>query len=137
MKTKKIHHIGIVVADLAKAKRIFGDLFGMKLDHEESSDVWNVNAAFYWCGDVLLELLEPTGPGVDMDFLEERGGGLHHICYEIDDADTAYQELSGHFGMASDGPVPGNSNSRVFFLKAEDIFQIETEFLEPAKKQAE
>ena len=135
MKTHKIHHIGIVVPDLAKAKMVFGDLFGMKYDHEESSDVWNVNAAFYWCGDVLIELLEPTGPGVDQDFLDERGGGLHHICYIIDDADKAYEELSHHFGMASDGPEPGNSGSRIFFLKAEDVFNIETEFLEPKKEE--
>ena len=133
MKAKKIHHIGIVVPDLEAAKHLFGELLGMDYDHEESSDVWNVKAAFYRCGESLIEVMEPTGPGVDQDFLDRTGGGIHHVCYEIDDADQAYAELSRRLRVEGDGPQPGNSGSRIFFLNAEDTFHIETELLEPGK----
>lgn len=133
MKANKIHHIGIVIPDLEAGKRLFGDLFGMEFDHEESSDVWNVKAAFYRCGESLIELLQPIGPGVDQDFLDRTGGGIHHICYQVDDIEEAYRTASQQVGV-DDGPQPGNGGSRIFFLKPEDVFNIETELLEPKRE---
>lgn len=133
MKPSKIDHVGIVVADLERAKYVFGTLFGMEFDHEEVVDTWNVKAAFFRCGASLIELLEPIGPGVDQDFLDQTGGGLHHICYQVDDIDQAYQELSKTMRITSDSPQPGNGGSRVFFLEPDDVFHIETEFLELPK----
>ena len=134
MKARKIDHVGIVIADLEKAKWVFGELLGMEFDHEEVMDAWNVKAAFFRCGESLIELLQPIGPGIDQDFLDRTGGGLHHICYEVDSIDQAYQELSQHMRITSDGPLPGNGGSRIFFLEPEDIFHIETEFMEPKRE---
>ncbi len=133
MKVKQINHVAIVVPDLEKARHFYGEILGLPFDHEESSDVWNVKALFYWCGNILLELLYPTGPGVDMDFLEKTGGGLHHICYEVDNIEEAFDTLKSSIGTQTEEILPGASDSRIFFLKTENVGNVETELVQCAK----
>ncbi len=130
MKITKIDHIGIVVESLDKGKHIFSDLLGMEFDHEEIMEDWNVRAGFFRCGDVMLELLEPIGPGEDQEFLDMYGGGLHHICFETDDIDEAFAKTKEVLHPKTDTTLPGNSGSRIFFVDEKRIFNIRTEFLE-------
>ena len=132
MKAKKINHVAIIIPDLDEARHFYGEVLGLPFDHEESSDVWNVTALFYWCGDVLLELLYPTGPGVDMDFLNESGGGIHHIAYEVDDIEEAFASMKDTYGTQTDEILPGASDSRIFFLKTENVGNVETELVQSA-----
>ncbi len=83
---KKIDHIAIVVKDIDKTIKAYGDMFGFKLlDKREfgggESIVANIKA-----GDITLELFQPTKEGTAFDkFLKETGGGLHHISFLTDD----------------------------------------------------
>ena len=91
--------------------------------------------AFLPAGDVLVELLEPIGPGMILDFLATRGEGLHHICYEVSDIGQALEEAGRTLSLRDRTPRPGAGGSLVAFLDPLSIFGVETEFVEhPGKK---
>jgi methylmalonyl-CoA/ethylmalonyl-CoA epimerase len=90
---KKIHHIGIVVRSLEEGYRFYRDALGLPLQKEAIVQEQGVRAALLTLGDCEIELLEPIDPqGGVARFLERRGEGLHHICFETDDIDA---ELAG------------------------------------------
>jgi methylmalonyl-CoA epimerase len=90
---KKVHHVGIVVRSLEEGCRFYRDILGLPLHKEATIEEQGVKAALLTLGDCEIELLEPIDPqgGVGR-FLERRGEGLHHICFETDDIEG---ELAG------------------------------------------
>jgi len=86
---KKIHHVGIVVADLEKAMSFWRDLLGLALVKTAVVQDQGVKAALLKAGESEIELLEPIAAesGVGK-FLARRGGGLHHVCFETEDVDS-------------------------------------------------
>ena len=90
---KKIHHVGIVVRSLEDGYRFYRDTLGLPLHKEATVQEQGVKAALLTLGDFEIELLEPIDPqGGVARFLERRGEGLHHICFETDDIEA---ELGG------------------------------------------
>ena len=83
---KKIHHVGIVVPDLASAMSFWRDLLGLALVKTAVVQDQGVKAALLKAGESEIELLEPLAAenGVGK-FLARRGGGLHHVCFETED----------------------------------------------------
>ena len=83
---KKIHHIGIVVRDLEEAYRFYRDTLGLHVHKTAEVKDQGVKAALLTVGHSEIELLEPINEsGGVAKFLEKRGEGLHHICFETDD----------------------------------------------------
>lgn len=83
---KKIHHVGIVVRSLDEAYRFYRDTLGLKVHKEATVEDQGVKAALLTIGNSEIELLEPINEhGGVAKFLEKRGEGLHHICFETDD----------------------------------------------------
>jgi methylmalonyl-CoA/ethylmalonyl-CoA epimerase len=81
-----IHHVGIAVRSLAEAYRFYRDALGLPLIHEAEVPEQGVRAALLAAGDSEVELLEPLGAGSGMaKFIERRGEGLHHVCFETPD----------------------------------------------------
>jgi methylmalonyl-CoA/ethylmalonyl-CoA epimerase len=90
---KRVHHIGIVVRSLEEAYPFYRDALGLPLHKETTIEEQGVRAALLTLGDCEIELLEPIDPqGGVARFLERRGEGLHHICFETDDIEA---ELAG------------------------------------------
>lgn len=86
---KKIHHIGIVVRSLDEAYAFYRDTLGLPVHKEATVEDQGVRAALLTIGDSEIELLEPINEnGGVAKFLEKRGEGLHHICFETDDVDA-------------------------------------------------
>jgi methylmalonyl-CoA/ethylmalonyl-CoA epimerase len=82
----RIHHIGLVVRDLTTAYRFWRDAVGLEVHKEATVPDQGVKAALLPCGETEIELLEPIDPqGGVAKFLEKRGEGLHHLCFEADD----------------------------------------------------
>ncbi|WP_319521958.1 VOC family protein [uncultured Desulfosarcina sp.] len=129
---KKIDHIGIIVKDIEEGKKQFSDGLGLEMESEEISHEYNCKIAFFPCGEVMLELVEPLGPGAILDFLEKCGGGLHHICYRVANIEETMKKTSKNFILKDKEPRPGAQGSKVFFLDPESILNIETEFVERA-----
>lgn len=130
---QKIDHLGLVVNDLTEGIRLFRDGLGLELQSEEYNPEFNCKLAFFRCGEVMLELIEPTGPGPSREFLHKTGGGFHHICYEVGDIKRAMEFMKKNFILRDKNPRAGAGGSKVFFLEPESVFNIETEFVELKK----
>lgn len=83
---RKIHHVGIVVRNLDDAYKFYRDVLGLHVHKEAVVEDQGVKAALLTIGTSEIELLEPINQtGGVAKFLERRGEGLHHICFETDD----------------------------------------------------
>ena len=92
----KIHHVGIAVHDLDEALRFYRDTLGLHVQAQETIEDQGVRAAFLTIGESEIELLEPTSPEANMaKFLERKGEGLHHICFQTRDVDGDLETLTG------------------------------------------
>ena len=92
---KKIAHIGIAVKDLEKAKHLFSNIFGLELLNEEAVDEYQLRLADLKLGDIEIELLEGMSEDSAITkFIEKRGEGIQHICFEVDDIHAALTELT-------------------------------------------
>jgi methylmalonyl-CoA epimerase len=91
---KKVHHVGIVVRDMEQAMRFYRDTLGLPVHKLETIEEQGVKAALLTLGDSEIELLEPVVPdnGVAR-YLESRGEGLHHVCFEVDSVDRDLDAL--------------------------------------------
>ena len=82
----KIHHVGIVVRSLDEAYAFYRDALSLPVHKESVIQDQGVRAALLTIGESEIELLEPIASGTGVArFLEQRGEGLHHLCFETDD----------------------------------------------------
>ena len=90
----KIHHIGIAVRSLDEALEFYRDTFGLHLHAQDTIEDQGVKAALLTMGQSEIELLEPTRPDSAVGrFLERKGEGLHHICFQTPDVDGELEAL--------------------------------------------
>jgi methylmalonyl-CoA/ethylmalonyl-CoA epimerase len=93
---KRVHHVGLVVQDLASGYALWRDTLGLPLVREAEVKDQGVRAALLACGSVEIELLEPTMPDRPVGrFLETHGEGLHHLCFESDDVARDVKRFDG------------------------------------------
>ncbi len=85
-KITKINHVAIAVKDIDESLVFWRDILGMDLHHTEDVPSQKAVVAFLPTGDSEVELVRPTvdDSGV-AKFIAERGGGIHHLCMEVDD----------------------------------------------------
>jgi methylmalonyl-CoA/ethylmalonyl-CoA epimerase len=90
----KIHHIGIAVHSLDDALKFYRDTLGLHVHAEDTLEDQGVRAALLTIGQSEIELLEPTRPDSGVArFLERKGEGLHHICFQTEDVDVDLETL--------------------------------------------
>ena len=89
---KRVHHVAIAVKNLDEALELYEHLFGTKPSKIETLQQQGVKAALLPMAEGgEIELLEPIDPQSGVaKFLESRGEGIHHICFEVENVD---QEL--------------------------------------------
>jgi methylmalonyl-CoA/ethylmalonyl-CoA epimerase len=81
-----LNHIAIVVPSIEKALEFWCDTFGLKLDHIEDVPSQKSRVAFLPLQECEVELVEPIEGNTGLvKFLDERGPGMHHLCFEVDD----------------------------------------------------
>lgn len=117
MSAYKIDHIGVAVVSIDDALDIYGAL-GLEVAHREDVPSQKVRTAFLPVGDSRIELLEPTSEDSPVaKFLAKRGGGVHHVCFAVDDIDAALADLNSRgFRLLHRSAVPGADGKRVAFL---------------------
>ena len=85
-KVIKINHVAIAVPDLDASMHFWKDVLGLELDHIENVPSQKSEVAFFPLGDSEIELVHPTEDDTGVSkFLEKRGPGIHHICFEVED----------------------------------------------------
>jgi methylmalonyl-CoA epimerase len=114
----RIHHVGIAVANLEDAAARFGVLLGLEQGARYELPEFGVKALFLPVGESSLELLEPIGDASTVQkFLEQRGEGLHHVCFEVEDIDQALAEFAAAGArLIDEKPRPGAGGHLVAFV---------------------
>ena len=114
---RRIHHAGIVVRRLTEAYRFYRDVLALPLVREAELRDQGVRAALLSAGDSEIELLEPLAADSAVGrFLEKRGEGLHHLCFETPDVAAELGDLSSKgVALIDRAPRPGLAG-RIAFL---------------------
>ncbi|MES1218359.1 MAG: methylmalonyl-CoA epimerase [Bacteroidota bacterium] len=114
----KVEHIGIAVKDLATSVPLFEKLLNSQCYKSEVVEGEKVTTAFFKKGDTKIELLESTDPdGIIAKYIEKKGEGLHHICFEVSDIEMEMERLKKEgFVLLNDEPKEGADNKLVCFL---------------------
>ena len=118
----KLHHIGIVVKDISFGIEVLNPLNLTPGTGPESDAVQKVTASFVKATpdcDVYLELLEPSSPDSPISGHLAKGGGLHHLCFEVDDIALACDKLVEKEYRLVTGPVACPGIDRSFGSKTE------------------
>lgn len=85
-KITKINHVAIAVKDIDESLTFWRDAMGIELHHMEDVPSQKSMVAFLPTGESEIELVKPTAEDTGVaKFLAERGGGIHHLCFEVDD----------------------------------------------------
>ena len=136
MDVKRIDHLGIAIADVGAAKKVYEDLLGLKLTREEVVEEQGVRTYFYPIAGVKLELLESITPdGPIARFLEKRGAGLQHLAVEVGDIEAAIAELKAKgVRMLDETPRKGVEDTRIAFVHPKDTHGVLLELVELPRK---
>jgi methylmalonyl-CoA epimerase len=130
-----LDHVGVAVDDLDAAIALYEGTFRMPLAHRETVDEQGVEAVLLDVGASHVELLRPLGPETAVGkFLAQRGPGLHHVAYRVDDIDTVLGQLKDDGIRLIDAEArTGIRRSRVAFLHPKATGGVLTEIVEPAE----
>ena len=111
---RRLDHIAIAVPDLEAAISRFAEDIGLPLKGVEDVVGQKTTTAFQPAGETQIELIHPMdGQGPVQAFLDKRGGGLHHLCFETDDIDADVARLKKSL-------VSKHVNGRLRLLRARE-----------------
>jgi methylmalonyl-CoA/ethylmalonyl-CoA epimerase len=121
----RLNHVAIAVPDLAAASAVYRDTLGARLTEPQALPEHGVTVVFIDTGNTKVELLEPLGEDSPIAaFLEKNpAGGMHHICYEVDDIIAARDRLkaAGARVLGDGNPRIGAHGKPVLFLHPKDF----------------
>ena len=130
MKISHIEHIGIAVESIEKALPYFENVLGLKCYNIEEVADQKVKTAFLKCGEVKLELLEPTSPDSTIaKYLEKKGEGMHHLAFCIEDgvSEALAQADAAGIRLIDKAPRKGAESLNIAFLHPKSTVGILTE----------
>jgi methylmalonyl-CoA/ethylmalonyl-CoA epimerase len=121
----RLNHVAIAVPDLAAATALYRDTLGAEVSAPIAQPEHGVTVVFVILPNTKIELLEPLGQASPIGkFLEKNvGGGIHHVCYEVDDIIDARGRLKAAGArLLGDGePKLGAHGKPVLFLHPKDF----------------
>ncbi len=121
----RLNHVAIVVPDLAAASATYRDTLGASVSEPIDLPDHGVTTVFVILPNTKIELLHPLGAGSPVaKFLEKNpSGGMHHVCYEVDDIFASRDKLvSEGARILGDGqPKTGAHGKPVLFLHPKDF----------------
>lgn len=121
----RLNHVAIVVPDLAWAAALYRDVLGATVSAAVPLPEHGVTTVFVTLPNTKVELLSPLGDHSPVAAFLERNpaGGMHHLCYEVDDIFAARDRLtaSGARVLGDGEPSPGAHGKPVLFLHPRDF----------------
>ncbi|MFQ5984146.1 MAG: methylmalonyl-CoA epimerase [Alphaproteobacteria bacterium] len=121
----QLNHVAIVVPDLAAARALYRDVLGANVSEPVAMPEQGVTTVFVELPNAKIELLHPLGDNSPVARFLDRNpsGGIHHVCYEVDDIRAARDRLTAEgLRVLGDGePRLGAHNKPVVFLHPKDF----------------
>lgn len=132
---RRIDHIAIAVDDLERAIAFYHDTYGIVEWERIELPERHMSVAVCHIGDAMLELITPTSQEAAFArFLREKGEGVHHIAYEVDDVESALRTVEGRgIRLVDAHGRPGIHDTCVAFLHPKTTMGVLTEFVQPAR----
>jgi methylmalonyl-CoA/ethylmalonyl-CoA epimerase len=115
---RKIEHLGIAVNSIEDSIKTFETLLGTACYKIEDVQSEGVKTAFLQVGESKIELLEATNPDSPIaKFIEKKGGGIHHIAFDVEDLESEIERLTNEgFELIHKSPKDGADNKLIAFL---------------------
>ena len=121
----RLNHVAIAVKDLEKSAALYRDTLGAKVSAPQPEPAHGVTVVFIELPNTKIELLHPLGADSPIaKFLEKNpDGGMHHVCYEVDDILAARDHLKakGARVLGDGNPKIGAHGKPVLFLHPKDF----------------
>jgi methylmalonyl-CoA/ethylmalonyl-CoA epimerase len=114
---------------------VLRDVLGLKPDYVE--DLQKARVAFFQLGDSAIELVQGLRPEARCaQWIAEKGQSLYHICLEVEDIDSALDELRGKgIKLLNDTPIVGHGQCRIAFIDPSCTGNILFELAEPPRQE--
>src|ERR1700689_2337295 len=131
MASLRLHHMGFVVADIATAMPAFVHSMAAEWDGKLFEDpLQKAKVAFLTTrvGDAQIELVQPAGDGSPgQRFLQEKGGGMNHLCYEVADLEAELTPFRARGAAIASRPKPAVAfgGRRIAWVITSEKFLIE------------
>lgn len=115
---KNLSHIGIAVENLKNSTSLFQNLLNLPEYHIEKVESQKVNVAIFMLDNFDIELLEPTADDSPIrKFLDNKGEGIHHISFEVDNINDELERLKNNgFKLINEHPIVGAEGKLIAFL---------------------
>jgi methylmalonyl-CoA/ethylmalonyl-CoA epimerase len=130
----RLNHVAIAVSDITAATAVYRDTLGAEVSAKEVQPDHGVSTVFITLPNTKIELLEPLGENSPINkFLDKNpSGGVHHVCYEVDDIIVARDKLlaEGARVLGDGEPKIGAHGKPVLFLHPKDFLGTLTELEE-------
>jgi methylmalonyl-CoA/ethylmalonyl-CoA epimerase len=122
----RLNHVAIAVRDIAKAAEVYRRTLGAQVSAAVAQPAHGVTTVFITLPNTKIELLEPLGGSSPIARFLDRNpdGGIHHVCYEVDDIRAARDKLreEGMRVLGDGEPKIGAHDRPVLFLHPKDFF---------------
>jgi methylmalonyl-CoA/ethylmalonyl-CoA epimerase len=129
MAWRGIHHLGIAVENLDEAVSTYERLFGAELEGRDEGD--GLRAANVLVGEARIELLEPQNADTPIGkFIANRGPGMHHVAYAVEDIDAELEALRADGAtLIDEKPRAGLFGHQIAFAHPESVHGVLTELV--------
>ncbi|MBU0638176.1 MAG: methylmalonyl-CoA epimerase [Planctomycetes bacterium] len=126
----RIDHLGIAVNSIAEASCFYRDALGLTCGEGQVVPEQKVRVQFFQLGEVRIELLEPTAADSPIArFLAQRGPGLHHIAYHVDDLPATLAALkAAGVRLIDEKPRAGAHGMKIAFAHPKSTGGVLSEF---------
>jgi methylmalonyl-CoA/ethylmalonyl-CoA epimerase len=132
----RLNHVALAVPDLAVATALYREKLGAKVSPPQALPDHGVTVVFVELANTRVELLEPLGESSPIAAFLQRNpaGGMHHICYEVDDIRAARDRLKAEGARTlGEEPTIGAHGNPVIFLHPKDFAGVLIELEEVRK----
>lgn len=136
---RRIDHIAIVVEDIDEALKFWRDALGLELSHVEDVPSQKSVVAFLPTQESEVELVKPTANDTGVArFLQSRGPGMHHICFEVDDIHACLERLKNRgVRLINETPTVGAGGKQIAFIHPESTHGVLVELYELSSPKPE
>lgn len=131
---QKIDHIAIAVRDIELATHGLVEKYDLVATGQDT--VGDTKVCFFSIGDTCLELVQSVKKdGEIATYIDEKGEGLHHIAFEVEDVKSSLQKITDRSGQGIDiEPRKGSNDTLIAFLDSKDNYGMRIELVEHPPK---